>query len=319
MKKDKSIQITRIIAMFSIVLCHLVQQLGISKLAMTAQFFNVGVFIFLFLSGYLYGNKNISNLKSWLTQRFIKLMIPIYIFMAFIFGVQIYQNTFDLKYLFIYILNLQRVLGTVPEASHLWFMTVLMFCYFITPLLNKYKDKICKNYSFLIIWFIISIIICLLHGDTGQILIYMLVYLFGYYYRNNQMNIKSLTSITVIIISLVIRLIGKELFDGTLLYERIIVNITHLTLAFMIYKLVSNSKVLMSKFPDKIINYLDGISLYVYITHCIFMIGPIRTMGLTSNILFNTLLTLIMSYLSASLLKLLTEIITKKLNGGVLK
>ena len=57
MKKDVSIQIVRICAMFSILACHLVQELNNSKIAQLAQFFNVGVYIFLFLSGYLYGNK----------------------------------------------------------------------------------------------------------------------------------------------------------------------------------------------------------------------------------------------------------------------
>ena len=316
MKKDKSIQITRIIAMFSIVLCHLVQQLENSKLIMSAQFLNVGVFIFLFISGYLYGNKNIQNKKSWLIQRFIKLMIPIYIFMIFIFGFQLYKDTFELKYLFIYLFNLQRILGTIPEAGHLWFMTVLMLCYFITPILNKYKEKICKSYLFLILWFILSILICIIHGDTGQILLYMLVYLFGYHYRNNPIDIKNITSIITIIASIIIRLLGKYLFDGTIIYDRIIVTITHLILSFMIYKLISNLREKTKKISDKIINHLDNISLYVYITHCIFMIGPIRLMNLTPYIIINIILTLIMSYLSAILLKTLTELVTKKLNRG---
>lgn len=50
MKKDVSIQIVRICAMFSILACHLVQELNNSKIAQLAQFFNVGVYIFLFLS-----------------------------------------------------------------------------------------------------------------------------------------------------------------------------------------------------------------------------------------------------------------------------
>ena len=59
-KKDKSIQIIRIFSMFLIIICHIASQSNISLFHMSAQFFNVGVFIFLFISGFLYGKKEYS-------------------------------------------------------------------------------------------------------------------------------------------------------------------------------------------------------------------------------------------------------------------
>ena len=59
MKKDVSLQLLRIFSMLMIVLCHLCIQTKIDFFVNISQFFNVGVFVFLFLSGYLYGKKEI--------------------------------------------------------------------------------------------------------------------------------------------------------------------------------------------------------------------------------------------------------------------
>ncbi len=56
-EESKAISLVRIMAMFSIVLCHVFQAYNNSL----AWRFNVGVQVFLVLSGYLYGHKEISG------------------------------------------------------------------------------------------------------------------------------------------------------------------------------------------------------------------------------------------------------------------
>ena len=56
MKNDMSI--AKVIAMFMIVGCHLSEWFGVNIVAMIL---NVGVEIFLFVSGYLYSDKNIGG------------------------------------------------------------------------------------------------------------------------------------------------------------------------------------------------------------------------------------------------------------------
>lgn len=69
MKRDKTIQITRSIAMFFILMCHLLQEIDIGKLKHISLFFNVGVYIFLFISAYILKkvtgviNKNIFKIE----------------------------------------------------------------------------------------------------------------------------------------------------------------------------------------------------------------------------------------------------------------
>ena len=52
---DYSIALVRIVSCIMIFLCHYVQILGNPIIAQTAQFFNVGVFVFFMISGYLLG------------------------------------------------------------------------------------------------------------------------------------------------------------------------------------------------------------------------------------------------------------------------
>ena len=78
-QQSKAITWIRTIAMFSIVICHYLQAYGSSL----ASVFNVGVPIFFCISGYLYGNKNISNWKKWFGARVLKVYVPYLIFVIF--------------------------------------------------------------------------------------------------------------------------------------------------------------------------------------------------------------------------------------------
>ena len=54
---DYGIGFARLLAMISIVICHVFQALE----SPLCYYFNVGVQVFLFISGYLYGKKRISD------------------------------------------------------------------------------------------------------------------------------------------------------------------------------------------------------------------------------------------------------------------
>lgn len=59
----------RVAAMFSILLCHFVQQSQNSYLNMSAQFFNIGVELFIILSGFLFGIRGGDNRCRNLVQK----------------------------------------------------------------------------------------------------------------------------------------------------------------------------------------------------------------------------------------------------------
>ena len=69
---SNAVSVLRVTAMLSIVICHILQVYN-NKWAWV---FNIGVQVFLFLSGYLYGNKEIKDWYGWYKKRFFKLYIP---------------------------------------------------------------------------------------------------------------------------------------------------------------------------------------------------------------------------------------------------
>lgn len=66
----------RSIAMISIVVGHLFQSLESSLIYV----FNVGVQVFLIISGYLYGHRMIVGWRHWFTKRFLKIYLPYLLF-----------------------------------------------------------------------------------------------------------------------------------------------------------------------------------------------------------------------------------------------
>ena len=91
-KKDKSIQIIRIMSMISIVLCHIMEELNSELLNMFSQFLSIGVYIFLFISGYLYGKKYITDIKQFYKGRILKILLPMYIFIIALYIITLFTN-----------------------------------------------------------------------------------------------------------------------------------------------------------------------------------------------------------------------------------
>ena len=130
MKNDMSI--AKVIAMFMIVGCHLSEWFGVNIVAMIL---NVGVEIFLFVSGYLYSDKNIGGVKSFIKKKFLKICIPTYI--AFLIIALINNIIFHTSYFYmtpVYLLNLQGInfifnnisLPVLDSLGQLWFMTIIL-------------------------------------------------------------------------------------------------------------------------------------------------------------------------------------------------
>ena len=104
-KRETFIQLIRIISMFSIIACHLV------KNHIIGQFLTFGIYSFLFISGYLYCNKNIDKAGKWLVKQYKKITIPVFIYIIFLVVVYIViKKQFNWYLIPIYLLNLQIII-----------------------------------------------------------------------------------------------------------------------------------------------------------------------------------------------------------------
>ncbi|WP_303926136.1 acyltransferase family protein [Subdoligranulum variabile] len=95
--KNYAISLVRCLAMISIITCHALQYYN-NPLATWA---NVGVQIFLFMSGYLYGQRDIVEIVPFYKRTFLKILSSYWI-AVFVFGLihTFWLNTID-KYAFV--------------------------------------------------------------------------------------------------------------------------------------------------------------------------------------------------------------------------
>lgn len=314
MKKDVSLQLLRIFSMLMIVLCHLCIQTKIDFFVNISQFFNVGVFVFLFLSGYLYGKKEIIDIKKFFTNRIKKLMIPFYIFLIYIAILNFIKQEFKLSLFFSNLFNLQYFFGSLKGMEHLWFMTELMLCYSITPFLYiKGKSSANKKRNIILIAALLSFAFTLINEKIVNVILYFLVYVYGFYYKDFKGN-HLITSILLFIVAIGIRLVFKIYFDGTILYNSYVVFLTHTMIAislFNIFKLMlKNIK------ANRIIDWFDEISFYVYISHYQFIYGPLGVINCKNmySLTITSLFSITLSIVSAIILQQLSKFLTNKIS-----
>ena len=125
----------RMIAMLLIITCHFMQAMDIEL----AWWFNVGVQIFLCISGWLYGSRRIAEVTSFYHRRFIKILVPYYIvYVTFGLATFLFAKTsFDvLSFIRGLFLN-----ATIQGAGHLWFVPTILMCYVLIPGLQSYRER----------------------------------------------------------------------------------------------------------------------------------------------------------------------------------
>lgn len=290
--KDKAISLIRIVSMMFIIVCHLSTYFG-SAAAAVNNLFNVGVYIFLFLSGFLYGKRTISRWSDWYRKRWVTLMLPLYIWFVLVtLAACVFQKSAPDAFSWVLILsNLQGLIFLVGACEwgiltkgfgHLWFLTALMICYAALPLLQKWRPKVSELSSGRITLLLFSVLAAKIACDYWlEIHItYLLTFCIGYFWSRSY-KIPSCKGAfiwcIVAAMSCAIRIGGKMLWDDTFLYSQVIVEFSHTVLAvaifnvlyFVHHKLTTSTQHIDTRWGGA--QYIDKISYYIYITHYIFL------------------------------------------------
>lgn len=315
-EKNISIQLIRVIAMFMIIMDHILVCLTFSFQPMLVQIFNSGVFIFIFISGFLFEKKNVTNWGKWLKRRVFRICIPLWIFMIIDFILEaVLWGTFNIKYVFIYAFNLQGILGVNIGGTNLWFLTLIMICYLITPFLQWIKQRhFGKKFAIVVsVMAAILQIILAYTTDIGMVVGHTLswcviaigMYVVGYFAGNSILseNIgkRRIIILTVfIVLAVCMVLIFNHMYDGQIIYDRIVIFygmvVVDLWICTVIYKIGQYVK---QAWVKKIVQHLDSISYEFYIVHGLIIVT------ITSKILSQfgpipyILSTLVLSWIAA--------------------
>lgn len=290
--KDSAISFIRVISMLFIIICHLGTFYHSS---VVGQLFNVGVPIFLFISGFLYGKKDIHTWLNWGKKRWFSLMIPCYIWIILLAttGILTHIEVTNRQSCWLVLFNLQGISFLVSSANwaqmsgglgHLWFLTALMLCYTCIPILQKVQPWILTRNKIEIIILILSAISLkiLCAYTVGLNLEYLLIFSIGYYW-SKKWSIPSFKSIIIYfslaVVSGILRVGAITLWKDTILYHPICLHITHTVLAICIFQILywlhyqTRKSLSFTDMQGGTSQYIDKLTFYIYITHYIFLTG----------------------------------------------
>ena len=320
--RNPSISFSRILGMFFIVLCHIIKYYSFIPMSESlGQFFNCGVYIFLFISGYLYGGKLIQNFRKWYLKRFLVVSLPaiiislFFIILLLFFGENISVSSIvayglDLEGLLFFNWKLSAIFSEIPGLGHLWFTTIIMLCYLLIPLLQWISKRIKPSMWFLILYFLCGSVISILVSGVISVY-YFLIFSVGYFAGKsnilNKVAFRSFLIFSIVFVSMIVsRLILHKYFDETILYTSF-VTISHFFVAlwFIVSFSFINNK--FQDFSAKVVNHriittLDKYSYYVYLTHGLFCMGRLNVFSFF-HFSIATLIFIISTIISAIVLK----------------
>lgn len=297
-KERDTLNLIRWISTISIVSCHLLQ--GYDNIY--AWIFNVGVQVFFFLSGFLYGNKRITNTLSFYRKRIVKLYLPyaIWVIIAACFlNFSSEANSINVTA----ILKQLVMLKNLPGLNHLWFMRVIFLCYLILPLIDLCLTSK-KFFIIVVLGLLLSLMMIFNYTAT---LLWIVTYYAGYL-CGRYPKIQSFLGIISFI--MVLCLIKRTYLTLTYFKEPSIQNdLLHtfggIFIFLLIYKTVRHLR-----FGNNIRQLLNKRGGYeIYLTHHIFIIGPLSLLSVTPFSIFNILIVIIITLLSSYWLTKISQIL----------
>ena len=254
-KYSIDIGIIRCISMVMIVICHIATGVGNSAIG---QVFQVGVQVFLFISGFLYGSKPINDVKVWIKNRILKICIPCYVFIIILVSVElVLKMKVSFWTLLLYLFNLQGVRQIYPNATvalivgaeHLWFISVIILCYIMYVVIDKCKflRKTMKEHP--VVLLSLFFITCIFIGMFGIRIDFFWVFLCGAALSGREISrarLKYIGLSIMMVITVLLRLVMKQYCDDngdTVFYLFVVIPTAYNCLAIWIFytiKLIVN-------------------------------------------------------------------------------
>lgn len=307
--QSNAISIVRIVAMILIVSCHITQGYGHS----IAFILNVGVQLFFLISGFLYGKVEIPSTIDFYKKRIVKIYLPFIIVVLLFAGIYKIFGVESLlwRHLIPYAFNLQAFVKPIEGFNHMWFLTVIMICYLITPV-AKYLLKN-KLYLFVSLLLLVSVVEFVFVQKMYSIAAWIVLYLFGMCI--GRFDTKMVNTITTIVsgVGVAILMIFFQLSRMTdsrwAHYSVWLHCVLAIFLFGVLYAILTKIDVKM----PKCLRFLNNISYEVYLVHHILILGPLSLLFLTPsktiNILLILIITFVLSYALNQLMNLIKRIL----------
>jgi len=326
LERNRSISSVRFIAMIFIVLSHLFQYYS----SFPFLIFNIGVQLFFIISGILYGNKLVSNYKEWFKKRFKKVLIPYYLYVIISALALLIVNDYSvLKEIWKYLLILPGVFSSSIVLGNLWFVTIIVICYLMLPLLQRFdfsKNRAPVFYLKLLLVLLVLLVLEYITGlykFTSNLFCFISAYYFTRRYTYFKLEAGLLLSIfkrfliiltPLVFVYYIYYIPSNEGVSFLLLIPKYLAPFAlGITLYNLLHYLFSDPKLprAINRLLEKCVTYSDKYSYYIYLTHHLFILTNLSLMALTPYMPLNITLVIAAFLAYSYVLSLLTKKVTK--------
>lgn len=279
-----------------ILLCHYCARCEYPLISVLSMVFNIGVQLFFIMSGFLVGYKGITKPYSkWYRKRLNRIFIPFWMFL-FVLAIVHAANNISLlsvDWLFL-VFGLQGTVVNVWGAEQTWFISVLLLCYLLSPLILDLTQRVSASHNS---WIrAISIMaVCIMpiayaffeapwvYTVFTPVSLYIMSCVYGVNYNPEKRftHKKTLLALFVVAVSFCMRFAAKLFCDGTILYDRIVVPYSQTFAAYAIvyiFEAIFNTRTI-----PPLVQFISNISFEIYLYHYMFVQGPIALFGYFSN------------------------------------
>ena len=321
-KYDQSVSLIRFIATIFIVTCHIMQYLDIEL----AWWFNVGVQMFLCMSGFLYGRRGIiENDVDFYLKNAKKILIDYYMVIVFVI---LLHAVFIPEYLSVSaVYRAFLTSATLAGGQHLWYISYCLLCYLITPFLSRYfatdkNNQLVKRFLVLSILTVLVMKVFFYSFNHAWIICYIIGFFLGKISKNEKRRLY--VNISWIIVA------GAIIFNAIQIVQDYIVHVTlsdrlaswyisfcdyaHVALGVSLF--VGLRFIFSALFAKgthetlkKLCAYSDKYSYDVYLVHQFVILGPLSLMSFTGSLGINIALILVIIAVSAGIVHFLSTCI----------
>lgn len=229
------------------------------------------------------------------------------------------QNLLDMDWVWL-ALGLQGTVVGVLGAEQTWFITPLLLCYAITPLLDRYITYQRTKQQIAILAIVAASIKLLWAIPQSPVYstllslvsLYVIACAVGRFFDTLTFTrVKALLAFTVMCIAFGMRLVARYFFDGTVFYDRIACGYSQSLAAFCIFYLFAAA--FQNVQPTKWVRFIGEISYEVYLVHYMFCVGPVKLFGRTPYWVLDCMLVTVISAALAAIIHWISCFVSKKL------
>ena len=317
--KDRSISFVRLVSFSLITSCHFLQYFD----NWLAWWLNVGVQVFLFMSGYLYGKREITSDILFYKKQLRKILIPYYVVVVVFIIIELLVCPEVIKESSI--IPVLLCAETFPGGEHLWFIPTILMCYLLTPFLQRYLIYTQKHFTLACIGIVFMSWAFFKYFCTFFCKEWMICYIIGYCVGfSEEKNMQTHARKMIIIISVLTLQNLVQLWYEQVMHTTILGNYyvdwyrwNHVWLGsalfFLFRKIYSLLRLEKLAWFQSILDISDKYSYEGYLVHSFFILGPLSLIGRIHSFSLNIAMIFLMIGICAVLVKKLSISIQKRI------